>query len=527
MSESQRNRLAAAALLLSGSVILSRILGYARDAVIAGMLGATGETDAYYAAFGLPDLMLYFLAGGALSIAFVPIFTRALEEDREDDGWRLYSNIATTGGLLLIVALVLAWIFARPMLSVLLPEFSQEQLDRTTQLTRIILPGPFFFFIGGLTLATEMARKRFAAAALSPLIYNLCIIVGGVALARRMGAEGFSWGVLAGSIFGPFATSVFFARKRLRYRPRIDLRSHALHRYILIALPLMVGVSLTTIDEWFGRYFASGMAHGSITWLNNARRLMLVPIALVGQAIGQAALPFLSELAARGERQKLTRELGGTMQATLVLSLTAAVGLALTAEPATRLVYGHGAYTPEDVTRTATLLVFFCTAIPGWSVQAIVMRGFYAQEDTLRPMLATTFVAVASFPLYMLLSQRLGVVGLAVAAGLGLTLQALVAFVVLRGAHRINLFPFLGRGLMVGAATILPGLVLVLAIAPFVALNGESLGGALAIVGWRGVVFGIPALLVILRFGGRASQAIVRRLPGPLRRLLTDANASD
>lgn len=488
------------------------------------MLGATGETDAYYAAFGLPDLMLYFLAGGALSIAFVPIFSRTLHEGREEDGWRLYSNVATTGGLALIVGLSLAWVFAKPILAVLLPDFTDAQLVRTQQLTRIILPGPFFFFIGGLTLATEMARKRFSAAALAPLVYNLCIIVCGLMLASRMGAEGFSWGVLAGSILGPFATSVYFARKSIRYRPVIDLKSPALRRYVLIALPLMVGVSLTTIDEWYGRYFASGMAEGSITWLNNARRLMLVPIALVGQAIGQAALPFLSELAARGERSKLAQELGGTVQATLVLSFVSAAGLALIAEPATRLVYGHGAYGAADVLQTATLLVFFCIAVPGWSIQAVVMRGFYAQEDTLRPMIATTFVAIASFPLYFLFSSKFGVVGLAVAAGVGLTLQAIVSFVVLRSAHQISLMPYVSRGFAVAAGAVIPGVIIVLVLSRFVAFPSDSLGSALLELLWRSLAFGMPALLVILRFGGRSAQAIVRRLPGPLRRALTDAS---
>jgi putative peptidoglycan lipid II flippase len=520
LTDENRNRLTFAALLLSASVVLSRLLGYARDAIIAGMLGASSETDAYYAAFGLPDLMLYFLAGGALSIAFVPLFTRTIEEDREEDGWRLYSNIATTGGILLIVALSIAWVFATPMLSILLPEFSEAQLARTTELTRIILPGPFFFFIGGLTLATEMARKRFLAAALAPLIYNLCIIVGGVLLAERMGAEGFSWGVLAGSILGPFGTSLLFARKSIQYRPVVDVASKALHRYVVVALPLMIGVSLTTIDEWFGRYFASGMTDGSITWLNNARRLMLVPIALVGQAIGQAALPFLSELAARGERKKLQEQLGGTVQATIVLSIACAIGLALIAEPTTRLVYGHGAYTETDVLRTATLLVFFCTAVPGWSVQAVVMRGFYAQEDTIRPMIATTIVAALSFPLYQALANEYGVTGLAVACGIGLTIQAVVAFVLLRVAHHLSLFSHLGRGLALGVGASVPGLLGVLAFQRFLDTGFHSIGDALLTITWQGLLFGLPALFVILRYGGKSSAAIVNRLPARLQRLV-------
>ena len=302
---SLRQRLSIAALLMTGSVLLSRILGYIRDAVVAAKHGASATTDVYFASFTLPDLMSYMLAGGALSITFLPMFSKYLHSGQEDEGWECFSVIATTVGSILAVMTVLVWLAAPELIPPLLPGFTAEQLSETISLTRIVLPAQLFFWLGGLLGGTVLARQRFREAALAPLVYNACIILFGVALSDSIGIAGFSWGALVGAALGPFGLMLWAAwRRGLKYRPKFSLTHPDLRRFVLLSLPVMLGFSLVTVDEWIGRYFASDMQDGSISWLQNARRLMLVPVSVLGQAAGQATLPFLAKLHAEGKDEE-------------------------------------------------------------------------------------------------------------------------------------------------------------------------------------------------------------------------------
>lgn len=511
--------MAVAALILALSSIGSRVLGYLRDVIIATQLGASAETDAYYAAFGLPDFLVYFLAGGALSIAFVPIFQRICMEKSREDAWRLFRNIATVGVLIFAVALTVAYTHTDALVAVFVPEFSDAQHALTVRLTRIILPTPVFFFLGGLLGATEIAERRFKSTALAPLIYNACIIAGGLLLAPVLGVEGFSWGVLAGAALGPFGTQLWFARHHVDLRPLLDPRDPELRAYIYVALPLMLGVSLTTVDEWFGRYFASGLESGSISWLNNARRLMLFPIALLGQAIGQAALPFLSKLASEGDDDGLHQELATTLSSTALLSAAVAVGLAALSTIAVGVVYGYGAYQPDDVQRTGTLLAALCVAIPAWSLQAVAARGFYARSHTWLPMLASTLAVALAFPFYQLLQARYGVTGLALAAGIAMTGQLVVLLVCYQWAYKRSLWgaviPWTVRGVLLA----LPGAALGGWVAATFWSPGDGAQATLVIAAISSVAYAVLCLPLLLAFGGGPSEPLRRRVRGLWQRL--------
>jgi putative peptidoglycan lipid II flippase len=187
-------RIGFAALILSMGILCSRLLGYVREAVIAWQAGAGSETDAYNAAFMLPDLMNHFLAGGTLSITFIPLFAGYIAKNEPQKAERLFSLIATTMGALLVAAIVLCGIFTTPLAQLLFPGFDAGQIARTVEMTRIILPGQFFHYLGGLMMAVLMARGHFVPSAMAPLIYNLLIIVCGLALGPSMGMKGFAIG---------------------------------------------------------------------------------------------------------------------------------------------------------------------------------------------------------------------------------------------------------------------------------------------------------------------------------------------
>jgi putative peptidoglycan lipid II flippase len=389
-----------AALLLATSILLSRLLGYVRDAVLSWQFGATAQTDAYHAAFVLPDMLNYFLAGGALSLAFLPAFHRAQAEGGETRAWGLFWNLTLTTAAIMLLGITMAWWWCDTLVGWLFPGFGPDEHALTVRLTRIVLPGPLFFSLGGLINATQMAGQRFGATSLAPLVYNLSIVAGGTLASPWLGVEGFSWGVIVGAFAGPLLTSLLFARGELRGVRPMPLSDPAVRAYWWAALPLLVGISLTTVDEWFGRWAASGLEDGSITWLNNARRLMLVPVALIGQAVGTATLPFLSARHTAGDHQEFDRTLDRALSLTWRLGFLAAAGLMVSGRWVIDVLYGHGAYDVADSMRTSALLEVLCLAVPAWSAQAVISRAWYAQSRMWAPMLLLTLVAAAVAPLY-------------------------------------------------------------------------------------------------------------------------------
>ncbi len=434
MSPSTLKQMGRAAALMMASVFLSRILGYARDAVIAYQHGATSETDAYFAAFTIPDFLNYLLAGGALSITFIPIFSRYLAEGKEDEGYRSFSSIATIMSVAMIFFVILGEFLAERLIPLIAPGFPPDQIVLAARLTRIVLPAQIFFYLGGLLMAVQYARNRFFLPAAAPLIYNAGIIAGGLALGPFLGMAGFAWGVLAGSFLGNFVLQIHGARASgLKFSPRIDFADPGFREFVRLSIPIMLGFSLVVVDEWMTRIFGSFLLAGAITWLNNARRLMQVPIGVFGQASGVASYPFLSAQAARGEKEAMWETLSATLRWVFFVSCAAAAILGILSREVVLAVFKRGAFTIDDTLSTASALTAFSFGIPFWCAQAIASRGFFALKDTWTPTLVGTGAWLLSLPAYYLLRQKLGVFGLALASSIGIFLHATALYGILMG----------------------------------------------------------------------------------------------
>ena len=288
-------RLGVVAIVLAGSVALSRVLGVAREMVLSHVLGISPEVDAYRAAFLLPDLLNYLLAGGVLSIVFIPFYTRMRSREGDEAAQRFLALVLGTTALLAAAGTLAMWLAADRLVALQFG-FPEEQAALATRLTRILLPAQIFFVAGGVLRGALMARGHFLSQSLAPLLYNLAIIAGGIALGGPLGAEGFAWGALAGAVVGAFGTAWLEARRVFAVRIGIDLRDPTLHRYLVATLPLVLGATMVTVDEWYDKWFGARLAAGTISALTYARQLMLLPVAMVGQAIATAALPTLARL---------------------------------------------------------------------------------------------------------------------------------------------------------------------------------------------------------------------------------------
>lgn len=510
---STQKRISAVALLLSASLIVSRMLGFVRDAVISYRMGAGAETDAYHAAFFLPDLFQYFLAGGALSITFIPLFSRRLAAGEQADGWKLFSTIVSVLGSLLAASLVAAWVLAPMLIEAWYVDFSPEQVERTVALTRIVLPGPLFFLVGGLLNATEMAADRFTAAALGPLVYNLCIIFGGLLLEPFVGAAGFSWGALVGVVLGPFLIPLLYARRDVVFSWRFEPTDTDMRRYLALAFPLMAGVTLIFFDERLCQRYAG--TEGAITWLNNARRLLLVPVGIIGQSIGQAALPFLARLNAESKHDVFEDTLSNTVRASAALSSFAAMALGAAALPIVALVFGRGAYTATDVAQTGAVLAILAAALPAWSVQAVALRGFYAREQMWPPMILGSVIVALTWPLYPTLSARFGVTGVATASAIALSINALSIVVLYRVMHGGPVLTRGLRGLLEGAlAAAAPTALCVWGFNRIETFETQP-AILFAAMAAAYALLGLPILLAV---GGPAAAAVRRKLSRVFRR---------
>ena len=493
-------RMGKAALVVSGGILLSRILGLVREQVAAALLGATAQGDVYQATFSVPDFLNYLLAGGFLSITFIPIFSRYLARDEEEEGWRAFTSITGAAFAAMAVLVLIGFIIARPVLEALYPNFTDAQLDEAARLTRIVLPAQIFFVVGSLLMAVQYTKGVFTIPTLAPIVYNLGIITGGVLwnwVTGDASPEGFAWGVLGGAVVGNFAIQWWGARRVGMHMPNdASWYNPALKEYVLLALPLMIGQSLVVLDEQFMKSFGNLVDEGAPVQLQVARRTMFVPVGVIAQAAGVAAYPFLARLFAENKLRQMADTVARALKYVVVLSLAAAGLLAALAVPVIRVLFERGEFTGLDTAAAAAALGVYALSIPTWGVLQVITRGFYARREMWTPVLVGTGATLAAFPIYLGLERAWGIRGVAAASLIALTLYTVVLGAIWYGRTGWEYL----RPVLHTAVRALP-LAVVAALAAWgiaellaVPLTEERFGGALVIAVAGGLTFAGVAL---------------------------------
>lgn len=413
-----------AALIVSGGVLISRLLGQVRDIVFASMLGADTATDQYVAAFALPDFLNYLLAGGFLAITFIPIFSRYLADEDEQGGWAALSAIIRPITIGIVAFVAIGWVAAPTVIAGLFPDFAAAEVDQTVRFTRIVLPAQVFFVVGGLLMAVQYAKGVFTIPTLAPIVYNVGIIAGGVGyyvVTGEADPEGFVWGALGGAIVGNFALQWWGARRvGMRLVWGTNRRHPALRQYVLIAFPLMIGQSIVVLDETFMRVFGNLVGDGVQTQLQLARRTMFVPVGIIAQAAGVATYPFLARMFAEGKRAELAAAVDRALRYVLVISMLAAALLAALTVPVVRALFQRGSFDAADSTGSARALFFYALAIPVWGALQILTRAFYARREMWTPVVVGTATTVVAIPVFFGLQRGFGLRGVALASTLTL-----------------------------------------------------------------------------------------------------------
>ncbi len=428
-----------ATLLLMISAFLSRIIGLAREKYIAWLFGAGQLTDAYNAAFRLPELINYFLIGGAASITFITLLNRYRELGEEAEGERVLSIVLNFVLVIMGIGILLGEWIAPFYTRRFFPGFTPEQAALCTHMTRILLPAQLFFLVGGVLGAVLLVRKQFLYQAITPLLYNFGIILGGVLFASRFGISGLAIGATGGAFFGSFVFNAFGAfRSGFRYRPIWQLSHPGLHSWIKMTVPLMLGVTIPFLDDYLLSYFASHGA-GDISRLNYAKRLFGAPMAILGQAAGAASLPFFASLWSKARFDEFAIQVADSVSRIVAVALLASAWMIGLAYPLVDLIFLGGRFHSSDVGKTALFFAVFALSLLCWTALGIYTRAFYAAGITLTPMVAGTIVTLVAVPIYWSLYHSFAALGLAMASDIAILLQTITLAVLLHKRRMVSI----------------------------------------------------------------------------------------
>ena len=425
-----------ASIIMMVSVVSSRVIGLVREMCIAYVGGAGGSVDAYQVAFIIPEILNHVVASGFLSVTFIPIFSSYLTNGKETEGWRVFSIIFNTFGVLLLILIAVAFYFSPTLVTWLAPGLTNPlHFNQAVKMTRIIIPAQFFFFSGGLFMAVQFTKEKFFLPALAPLIYNIGIIGGGITgmlltqpSGTGAGMEGFAWGVLGGAFTGNFLVQYIGARRvGMKMLPLINLRHPQFIRYLLLTLPLMVGLTMTFSTEIFLKYFGSFLPEGSIAALNYALRIMFILVGIFGQAVGVASYPFMAKLAAQKKINELNELLNTTLKF-LALVIPVSVFFMILRHEIVLLLFQRGRFNLDATRMTAQVLPFIMAGTIAFAAQTVVVRGYYAMQNTWLPALFGTGAVIVSLPVFFIGMKWMGASGVAMALSISAMLNTGVLF---------------------------------------------------------------------------------------------------
>lgn len=414
---SKENSVRGATGILAVTLLLSNFLGVIRDHYLAQKIQPE-FLDAYFAAFRIPDLLFNLLVLGAIAAAFIPVFTEYLNKETRE-AWRLVANLVNITLFILLISIILLWVFMPALVPLVVPNFSADKKELTTNLARILLLTPIFFGLSYIFGGILNSFKRFLIYSIVPLVYNLSIIFGTIFFADRFGVYGVVWGVVAGSLLHWLIQFPFVRSLGFKFSFETNFRHPGVIKIGRLMLPRTIGLGAAQLILVFFTALASAWP-GSIAYFNLANNIQTMPTVVFGASIATAVFPTLSEMISAGNREKFSHYLIKGIRAIIFLLVPTTVGVILLRVQIVRLVLGSGYFQWGPTITTADTLGFFALSLVASGLIPLLARAFYAFQDTKTPMLISVYSTIVTIFLGYILIKPTQIFGLPQVYGLAL-----------------------------------------------------------------------------------------------------------
>lgn len=423
--------LAKAAVGVASIGLLSKLLGFSREVVLARYFGATEVTDAYLVAVVIPVIVVGALIN-AITATFIPVFAEYKAKRGEVATLRLVNN---TLNLLLLLSVLLGisgYLLAPQVVSMLAPGFHGSQVALTVRLTRIIFPAVFAMAIIGLAIGVLQSRQCFWVPAAIGLPYNLTMIIAIILSSRYYGIIG----VAVGTVLATFSQALFqipfLYRSGFRYRLVLDLKEEGLRKMAFLIWPVLIGIAATQMNTIIDRWLASTLPEGSISALNYGFKLVMLPLSLVVSAVNSVTYPFFSQMVATNQREKLREVYLDIINIVVLFFVPITVGMIILREPFVRTAFQRGAFDASDTTATTLALLFYSVGLVAYALNDISSKVFFAVQDTKTPVLIGMLVMGFNVILNFILVKPMAHSGLALATSIASIVGTAVYFMLFR-----------------------------------------------------------------------------------------------
>ena len=406
---------AQAAGLIAVAGLLSRILGFLRDALISGFYGPGYIVDSYVAAFVFPDLIYSLLVVGALSSAFIPVLSGYLAKGKREEAWYTASAVINLAVVTLSVITIVALIFAPVIMSLYIPQAPEETKVLATSILRIVILQPILLSLSGFSMGILNSQKIFGPSAVGSIIYALCVVISGTLLNPIIGIKGFAVGVLIGAM-GNFLIQIPALREvGFTYTFTLNFRHPGVRRIAFLAFPIILSFGLGQIPVFVYVHLATALPKGSLASFNFAYKLQQLPIGIFAYSVGLAIFPTLTEAINLNRWQLFRDSFSLALRSIMFVTIPISVGMMILAQPLISVVFQHGAFTYQDTLNVVPALIFFAFGIVEQSASVILPRTFYALQDTWTPVLLSGITLIVNIVLMYVLIKPLAQGGLALA----------------------------------------------------------------------------------------------------------------
>ena len=414
---------------------MSRLFGVFRDNMLAGMFGAGDILDAYTSSFLIPDMLLQLLMLGALSASFIPLFSKYYEKD-DEKAWHFTNNILNVFGVAFAIVSALAIIAAPWLTQLVAPGYSGEKLETAIAMSRVIYLSELFFAVSMVFGSVLQGTKRFFLYSLAPIVNNIGIILGAIFFVPLMGPIGLAWGSVLGAAMHALLQTVGVYALGYRYSSVFDLHDKDLRTTGIQMIPRVLGLAVNQINFVVMIALASLSVAGSATVLKFAYNLNSFPIGIIAMAYAVASFPLMCERVAAKDMRGFVDAFSSAVRQVLLWIIPATVMFLLLRAQIVRLAFGRGKFDWVATVTTADTLAFFALSFAAQSIVYILVRAFFALEDTRMPLLAGLIGAVLNIALGYFLAPVYGVVGLGAAFSIAAIVQVIVLWGTLR--HRVG-----------------------------------------------------------------------------------------